>query len=216
MATLTQMKARIVSDFDDRTDLTASIATAISDAIRHYQRTRFHFNVLRSITFNTVAGQQNYGTSANSLIPSIYRIDTLYYTQNSMRWESDRTSIEDIELMADTSGLVGPPWYYAYFNREIWVYPTPDAVYAMRAIGHVKVAEPISDDDDQNDWMNEAYELILCRAKIYLATHKLNWATTQPAELQNLMGAERDALQTLQDELQSRNDDGAPISGSFC
>jgi hypothetical protein len=78
MGTLADLKSRIALELA-RTDLTAQIGNAVSDAIKFYGSERFWFNQSRSITFPTVNGQQAYGASDQALIPSLIKIDDVYF-----------------------------------------------------------------------------------------------------------------------------------------
>src|SRR3990167_9238086 len=85
------------------------------------------------------------------------------------------------------------PYAYAYYDRSFWLYPVPGAVYTVRPIGAIEMASPAADDTANNVWMVDAYELVRCRAKLYLAVHVL-----KDTELALTMkAAERDALSQL-------------------
>jgi hypothetical protein len=211
MSTLATLKAEIVSDLDDRTDLTAEIASAITSAITFYQRDRFYFNERRSTTFATVADQQNYGSAASSDIPNFLRIDQAHITVSGQRRELNRVNFYQIEPMFDSSAATGEPYSYAYYNRDVWLYPVADDAYTVRLLGLLVVAAPATDDEASNPWMTEAYELIRCRAKGYLAIHKL-----RDTDLAQLMGqAEGDALARLRKETALRLGTGQFVSTCF-
>jgi hypothetical protein len=196
MTTLTALKAEIVSDLDDRTDLTDEIASAITSAITYYQRTRFYFNEKRSLTFSTVAAQQNYTSSDAANIPNMLRIDLVHFTVSGQRRELRRRNFYELETLYDTSASSGEPFLYAYHDREIWLYPIPSTTYTVRVLGHMIVAAPATDGEASNPWMTEAYELIRCRAKAYLAAHKLR----DPELAQTMQALEFDALGRLNKE----------------
>lgn len=211
MTTLATLKAQIVSDLDGRTDLTSDIAVAISRAIEHYQRDRFYWNERRSLTFSTFAAQDNYGTAASADIANMVRIDFAHITINNYRYPLRRRDFYELEQLYDDAALNGQPSEYAYFNREVWLYPRADNTYTIRLLGHMIIAEPASDGEADNPWMTEAFELIRCRAKAYLAVHKL-----RDNELAQIMGvAEQEALARLRKETALRLGSGK-IEGAIC
>jgi hypothetical protein len=196
MTTQTIMKAEITSDLDDRSDLVDEIASAITSAITHSQRDRFYWNEKRSLTFSTVASQQNYTSSDAANIPNMLRIDQAHITVSGQRRELRRVNFYELETLYDTSASSGEPFEYAYHDREIWLYPIPSTTYTVRVLGHMIVAAPATDGEASNPWMTEAYELIRCRAKAYLAMHKLR----DPELAQSMQAMEADALARLRKE----------------
>ena len=169
MTTQTLLKARIADDLI-RTDLTTQIGEAITDAITHYQSERFYFNTVRTATFATTANISVYTSSEDADIPLFVEIDDVFVNDGSnerrMKWESP-ASMQD--LLGTTSS--GVPRCYSYFEESFRVYPVPNAAYTVRPIGLIEKAAPASDGEANNVWMVEAFELIRCRAKAYLAAH---------------------------------------------
>lgn len=175
MSTLAVMKARIAQELGDRTDLTSEIASAITDAVTEYAPKRFYFNESRSVTFSTVAAQEFYTSADNANIPNLYRIDLVSVDVGGQVQQIDRASNKVLELWSDGATQTGdPPREYAYFARQIRLYPVPTAVRTVRITGHIKFAAPASDSEADNVWMTEAEKLIRSRAKYELAIHKLH------------------------------------------
>jgi hypothetical protein len=170
VATLSDLKARITDDLA-RSDLTSQIAAAITDAITHYQDARFYFNETRNVTFSTVAGQQIYTGSDVPEIPKFTVLDAVYVTVSGTVYDICREYPQEIETLSDSSATRGQPWSYSYFDQSIRFYPIPDQAYPVRIQGHIRLDAPASDGDGNNAWMNEAFELIRCRAKRLLAAH---------------------------------------------
>lgn len=183
MTTQTVMKARIADELA-RSDLTSQIAYAITDAIDRYQAERFWFNESRDLTFSTVASQEYYTSSDNSLIPNLYAIDYVVMTVGGVVNELSRYTPAQIERLSDNGTQTGEPTSYAYFQKKIRLYPVPTQVYTVRAAGHVKVAAPASDNEADNVWMTDAERLIRARAKYNIALDVLrdtDLATVQAA-----------------------------------
>jgi hypothetical protein len=193
VTTLAIMKARIESELARGTTLTSQIASAINDAIAAYRDERFFFTDSRTITFSTVSGQEFYSSTDAAAIATIRRFDYIgvyigdqfnrleYHTPAEMEWLS--------------TGLTasGAPFDYTFYQRQIRLYPTPDAVYTVRVGASVSVAAPASDSETDNPWMVEAERLIRSRAKAEIALHVM-----RDTELAQTMTA---ALEEAYDQL---------------
>jgi hypothetical protein len=171
--TLGDMKARIAAEIF-RGDLTSQIENAIRDAIDTYQGDRFWFNepsLVTEPTFNTVIGQATYDATAQAQIGLMYNIDYLTYAEGNTVFEIIRRSPKEIELLNQIGQIAGPPTAFTYAGAAISLYPTPSAVYTIKIFGHINVAAPVDDTEDNNVWMNACEKLIRSRAKFELATH---------------------------------------------
>jgi hypothetical protein len=203
MSTLGTLKAEIASDLD-RTDLTAAIASAITSAISHYQRTRFYFNELTTVTFSTVDGRESYDVGDAAAIPYAVQIDQAQITVSGQIRVMARRNYLELAALYDTSASEGEPTNWSYYDQTVWLYPIPGAVYSVKLIGLFRVDAPASDGEAGNPWMTEAYELIRCRAKAYLGIHR----TRDPELVQMMQMAEADALRRLVAETGLRNGTG--------
>jgi hypothetical protein len=173
MTTLADIQARIASDLT-RSDLTGQIANAVADAINHYQRYRFWFNVTRLQTFTTVAGQQAYAAADLAIIPDIIRVDALFILQSgsTTTYPLDRFEPGDFEVIALTMGG-GKPTVFSYVDEQILLWPIPGAAYTMRLHCHYKLP-PLVNPTDSNSWVTDAEELIRSHAKLLLYTDVLD------------------------------------------
>jgi hypothetical protein len=191
MTTLAIMLAEIQADTErtSASDVTAMRAK-INAAIRQYQPKRFWFNESRSVTFNTVASTAVY--TFVTIGTEFYKIDGAFLTDGSEITELERVNYTEIEPGQSTP-TEAAPFAYAYVAKSIRLYDVPDAIYAVRLTGHIKIAAPASDAEADNIWMTEAYDLIMCRAKAELYAHR--WE--DPANAQIMRAAEGDALQRL-------------------
>lgn len=190
MTTKTIMLAEMADDME-RTDATA-FGKKIDAAIRHYQPRRFWFNESRAITFSTVASTDVYTFA--TIGTEFYKIDGVFMTiaAGDVR-EMDRVDYSYLEATADEETDTGEPEVYAYINKAIRFWRNPDAIYSTRIVGHVKLAAPASDDEADNAWMTEAYDLIMSRAKSELYAHRYE----DPTKAAVMREAERDALNRL-------------------
>ena len=188
MSTKQAMITEIESD-TERSDTTA-IGLKIDAAIRHYQSRRFWFNESRSVTFNTVASTSDYTFA--TIGTEFYKIDGAYLTNGSEINELVRVDYQELEE-GPSSPTTGLPTAYAYIAKTLRLYTTPDDIYAVRLTGHVKLAGPATDEEAENAWMVEAYDLIMARAKAELYAHR--WEDPTNAALMRV--AEADYLRDL-------------------
>lgn len=197
-------KAIMISEIEDDTERsdTTAIGKKIDAAIRHYQPRRFWFNESRSVTFNTVAGTDIYTFA--TIGTEFYRVDSVQVTISAgdVRF-LDRMNYVDLAALANDNTDQGEPSDYAYIDKSIRLWRNPDAIYSTRLTGHVKLAAPANNDEANNAWMTEAYDLIMSRAKAELYAHRwedpANAAVMQQAEasaLRRLDGATLDKVST--------------------
>lgn len=166
MGTYLDLQTAIATDLT-RTDLTSQIKSAIVDAIRHYETSRFYFNVTRSLTFSTVIGQAAYGAADLAQIPNIIGLDTLFLFDASRPLELEKYEADEFEWLQSNSTGNGRPCAYTYIDSQILLWPAPVAVYTMRPHMHYKLTE-LAADTDTNAWTNDAEQLIRCHAKLLL------------------------------------------------
>lgn len=171
MGTYLDLQTAIASDLS-RTDLTNQIKSAILDAVRHYETSRFYFNVTRSMTFSTVIGQTAYGASDLAQIPYIIGLDALFLNDIGRPYELEKYEADEFEWLQSTSTGNGRPCAYTYIDSQILLWPTPVAVYTMRPHMHYKLTE-LSADTDTNAWTTDAEQLIRCHAKLLLYANLL-------------------------------------------
>lgn len=162
--TQAQMKADIAAEIG-RPDLTAQIASKITEAIEFYQATRFWFSETRDITFNTVAGQEFYTSSDNAAIPTLVAFDYIILYIGAIPWPIARRTDVEIEVLNQNGFVRGQPWNWSYYNEQVRLGPIPDTVYQIRIAAHQNVAPPTSDAQTGNPWMTNAELLIRRRAK---------------------------------------------------
>lgn len=192
MTTQAVMIAEILTDTERGSGETAPIRTKIAAAIRHYQPTRFWFNESRDTTLNTVIDQSDYAFGTD-ITPEFYTIDGVFLTEGSNVYALRTADYRALEILLDANTTSSLPISFAYVNRKMRVYPYPDAVYPVRVTGHIKAPASLTDDEADNVWFTEAYDLIMCRAKAELYAHR--WEDPNNAGLMRV--AERDALERL-------------------
>lgn len=172
MTTLATLKADIADDFA-RSDLTSSIAEAITRAIEYYQPVRFWFNETRGETWNTVAGQSRYSSVDAPAIPKFVTLDAMFITVAGQKRQLCYVTPEEFELQDDNSASQGEPYCYTYYDITFGLYPVPGDVYTVRPIGHILRDVPASDGETNNVWMTHAYQLIRSRASADVWARKI-------------------------------------------
>lgn len=188
-------RAAMIAEMEDEMDRSDSTAftSKIDAAIRQYQPKRFWFNETRTVTFSLAASTDTY--SFTTIGTEFYRIDGVFLTVDSddvrelARWDYARM----MEQLADEQTDTDVPMAWAYINRGMRFWRSPDDAYSVRLTGHAKVAAPATDEETDNLWMTEAYDLIKARAKAELFAHKYN----MPNDAQTMRIAEGDALRRL-------------------
>jgi hypothetical protein len=212
MTTLAVLKARVEDDLN-RSDIDTQIGEAITDAINFWKPTRFYFNETRLATFNTADGTSIYTSSNDTDIPLFVKLDAVFINDGTNNHELQWVPPEEMEYLLDSQTSEGLPRAYTYFESSFRFYPIPDATYTVRPIGLIEKAAPASDDEASNVWMTEAFELIRCRAKLYLITHlDIDDKMTQ---IQLLSAAEQSALSKLRRESTKRAGGGRIVGTDF-
>jgi hypothetical protein len=163
------MKSDIARDLGTA-NLTSEIALAISRAIEFYQLFPFYFNESRSQTVSTVVDQVWYDASPVTLIKSL---DAVILETSTYDTPLRYVRPEALELYTDAGASSSEPVQFTYYDQKIGLYPPPDAVYTLRLFGTFLLAEPASDGETTNGWMNYAFNLIRAHAAAELAAFKL-------------------------------------------
>lgn len=198
--TLAGLKSKIADDLA-RSDLSTQIDDAVETSIKFFQKRRFWFNETRTATFATVANQSAYSSSDDADIPLFLDLDAVFLADSSdNRFELDRIEAEDMHELLGNGAGTGQPVFYAYFDKKFLLYPIPDAAYTITPMGHIEVAAPASDDEADNVWMVEGFEMIRSHAKAYLYTHVIKNAPDKVAAMIDATSSAKGSL----DEATSR------------
>jgi hypothetical protein len=166
VSTLGALKARIAGDLL-RSDLTAQIAAAVPDAIRAAAANRFWFNEVRGLTFNTVAGQDFYGSAALADIAWLSSIDAAWITVNGQRRTLGPTNALDIDELLEGTPSNGEPYLYARQADGLRLYRTPDRAYPVfiDGVSRLSLVTASSPDNTTNAWFTEGERLVRALAK---------------------------------------------------
>ena len=158
MATLADLKTRIIAEMvrDDLSDdLATQLLTHIQRACEFYADDKFWFNAAIA-SVDTVASTQTIDVPA-----TMRRVDRV--TIPAYDEELIEVTLQDLAFYP----LESIPRGYAYYNDQLKLYPTPDAVYSLQLTGLAQVDAPALD-ADTSIWTNEAQDLIVARTKMTL------------------------------------------------
>ncbi len=206
MADLAALKTRIASEIN-RSDLTTSIADAITTAITYCRSLRLEFNELTA-TFNTVDGQQAYTTA---IIPTdIGQIDLLQITSNGRITPLEPESYGELKALTTATTIEGEPSIYAWYAQQIHLYPIPNAIYTITISYLQREAAPANDADGATVWTNAAEPLIRAMAKKFLYRDVMR----DPEGMALAQSAEDEALAMLRAESLQLQDDGSGLAGN--
>ena len=155
MAALDDLKNRIATELK-RSDLTDSIAAAVTSAIKLYKFRRFAFNET-SDTLATVDGTREY-TTATGLPDDIIEIDSATVAISATRsYDLIPVPFPTLNQWSGANLTTGYPTHYAWQGENLFLYPTPNAVYTITLKYHADVAE--------ETWAQRAEAMIRLAAK---------------------------------------------------
>lgn len=187
MATLGEIKTRIATELvrDDLTgDLAGQLAIHIARAIEYFSDTRFWFNQIVT-TFPA--------TGETVAIPAnVRKIDALSIPALDL-------ALLPVPLAEQETGSTGVPETFAYDNGDLRLYPAPETSYTLRLVG-VKQIDAPADDGSENEWTDEAQDLIVARARMTLCRDQFR----DPEGATLAKAAVEEALDRLQHETAKR------------
>src|SRR5215475_7881318 len=134
MADYGTLKGQIATDLR-RSNLSAEIAQAVLDAIQCHSDERFYFNETSIYTLSTVAGTDDYDITPQDPIQEYIRIHKLRTLQSNTWYTLTRETPDDLEDLRSTP-TNGQPFRWAIHGNELQLWPTPQAVYAIKVFGH--------------------------------------------------------------------------------
>lgn len=204
-STYGMMQAQIADELGDRQDLlvpltdssesTSPIQNAIQSAIAKWERERFYFNDFLLTTplsapiyaFQTVIGQEYYGKADYAPLVTLATIKKLWLLVTSQRYTCNpRTSgyLDDISV---NQSSLSRPIDYAYSALQLRFYPIPDGAYPVGIEGTQRLSALVNS-ADTNAWMQDAYDLIRCEAKVILARDTLHDAEEEANAMKAIYG----------------------------
>lgn len=159
MSDFITMVSRIAAELR-RSNITDQIKNAVNDAIDEAAKTRFYFNEMRGVTFNTVPGTEYYDDMG------IVEIDAIYYTQNSNRYSLYLDNNLEAGNAGDGNAQSGPPDAYSRQGEQLRLYPIPNSILPVYLEGYGKLSPwPLVNDTDTNAWMTTGERYIRALAK---------------------------------------------------
>jgi hypothetical protein len=153
------MVNRIVTELR-RANLVTEAKNAINDAIVEASATRFFFNEVRGLTFNSAAGTEYYPDLGMT------DIDVLYYLQGGTRFNLFLDNDRLADARADGNQISGQTQSYSRNGTDIRLYPIPSDVLPFYMNGSTKLTPyPLVADTDTNAWMTYGERYIRALAK---------------------------------------------------
>lgn len=199
MSTRGELRTAITGDLADQTK-SSEITKAIAEAIRFYQRKRLWFSETREKTFQTVAGQTWYSKAYDADIGTIKKLDAVVLELTNNDFPLRQIDGPQLELITDGNASSAQPTHYAYYGQQIGLFPIPNAAFTVRLMGHFTVDGPLTDEEEDNPWMVEAFELIRARCVREIAFYKhRDYTLAQAAQVR-----ENEALDALEMETERR------------
>jgi hypothetical protein len=171
MPTLGDLKAQIASDLR-RSNLTAEIAAAISDAIRDHDTERFYWNETGpfpytltvspgggiAIVTGDIAQGDTYELAPQGQIQEFIKIDEVRAQIPIVWYHVKETDWLTLERFYSTPSNGQPSWW-ASDGNFLRIYPIPSQAYPLRIFGHYRLT-PLVHDTDTNVWTNQGFNLI--------------------------------------------------------
>lgn len=170
-----------------RTNMDAAIKSSICSAVILHKDKRYKWNE-GNISFNTVADQPTYDEDDDADIGLIASFDSVKVT-------SPETVLikRDIKWMrARISDATGTPEDFAYYERQIYLYPVPSSVLTINILGVLELADLTQSAGSQimtreniqtlpnnytTAWFTDGYEIIKAQAKSFLSINHLRNVT---------------------------------------
>jgi hypothetical protein len=180
MANFGDLKAQIASDLR-RSNIPSEIAAAILDSIRDYDTERFYFNETAIYALTTAAGVDEYSITPQSPIQEFIRIDTVRAQVGNTWYALARVTPDEIEELFSVA-TSGQPFEWAIHGNRLRLFPTPNAAFPIKILGHYRLT-PLVNDIDTNNWTNEGKSLVrYCALKRLFAYPVRDTTQAQMAE----------------------------------
>lgn len=201
MATLGDLKARIIAETlrdDLADDMAAQFTVIIQKSIDHYAAMRWWFNE-RFATVPTVVG------SANAALPADFRyLDAAWLRIGGVAFPLQLRQAVEIDDLYTASNAAGQPTDVAILQTDLYLWPTPQAVYPVELRYVSDVQPPLqygggTQDLTANFWTNEGQDLITARAKLRLYRDYLS-AQLQDPRVVSANNQEEEAYSRLRAE----------------
>lgn len=143
-----------------RSNVDEQIKDAVNDAILEASSTRFYFNEMVGVTFDTVIGQEYYPDLA------LTDVDIMYYFQGVTKRRVYEISNTLANARAIGTTLSGQLLDFSRVGTTLRLYPIPSAVFTLTMDGYGRLTpSPLVNDVDTNDWLTEGERYIRALAK---------------------------------------------------
>lgn len=158
----------IQDEIDDQQDeYRKQIQNCIFSAIRFCERETFYFNENRDTMFLTEAGRRIYTGQDNEHISTSVQINRAFINDSYGTIELVHKNHIDMELVMKSPDI-GRPTSYTYFNKQLYLYPTPDTEYEIRLVLSPMRFHEIQNIKEPHPWFSDGFDLIKSRAEYEL------------------------------------------------
>lgn len=129
MSTYAEVQAAILNDLH-RSDITAEVQTAMSNALERLRMDRFWFNETQTSFTATLTADYAIGT----VLPTLLEIDAIRVWQNGSPIAMDRAHWTELNDLDETL-VNGTPSHWAVHHQMLRIYPTPNATLSIEVVG---------------------------------------------------------------------------------
>ena len=164
MSTRIDLLNRVYDDLK-RTDVSTAVDSAVTSAIRHYNRERWWF--LEAVAETTTSSSQAYYV----VPPDMKKMDNLLITISGSKVPLDLVSYDEIDN-EDDGRFFGQPVKVAMYQDSLRLSPVPNGEFVITMSYHRKLDESTTG-SVSNSWTNEGFDLIRYRAAYDVAKHTL-------------------------------------------
>lgn len=173
MATYGAVVNRIVEELPrGDSSITAIVMQQLLTAVDFYTNDRFWFNE-KQTTLTTSSSLAYYAWPTD-----LIEIDSVVaYDSSGTSYELEPTSFQKMNAY-DGGTTFGQPYEYSTYNKQLRLYPVPDATYTI-VVSHQYSPATLSATTDTNPWTTEAEALIRARTLKYCAARFKDYDAAQ-------------------------------------
>lgn len=143
-----------------RSNSRTEVKNAINDAIREGAQTRFFFNEMKGVTFNTAIGTEYYDDLG------LTEVDSFWFTSGGSRRHLTLRSNLEADAESEGTNTPGLPDEFSRQGALLRLYPIPSSVIAMFLEGYGRLTPfPLTADAHTNAWMTHGEFYIRALAK---------------------------------------------------
>ena len=196
----------------NRTDFTVNeVSSVLNGVIAQANQEPFWFNQV-ALTPSTVASQEYYTSSDLAAIAELHSIESVVITVSSSRYPLRKRTQIELDELAVTASHTGRPTDYSYYNKQLRLFPVPDAVYTL-TIRATEDYTALDEATDTNDWLSNKLPYMFCLHKT--CSHAYKFWIHQPEKVMIRENEAEMVLEKMRMET-TRREAGTRIRASAC